>query len=156
MQNKHRRTPMTRDEKLSRAIQARKKHRDLKTAEKLINSVMRSLKTEPDRKLAKEYLMKSFEQLGLIYFARGRNGRSLYYFNRALKLAKEIDTPKTYNYELILALSTRVYVARGQRDLAAEIFAKIIGRLIGRGIYRLAAVIVDLYKEFLRASKPSS
>ncbi len=147
---KHRQ--LNREEKLTRAIDMRKKHRDLKKAEKLINSVMRSLKTEPDRKLAKEFLMKSFEQLGLIYFTRGRNGRSLYYFNRAIALAKEIDTKKTYNYERILAISTRVYVARGRRDLAAEIFAKIIGRLIARGIFRLAAVIIDLYKEFLRAN----
>lgn len=143
--------PRTNSDKLNRAIYVRTRYNDLKTAEKLVRSFMRSLRTEPDRQEAKNDAMHGFEQLGLIYFARGRNGRSLYYFNRAIAIAKDLDTSKSFDYERILSVSTRVYVARGQRAQAEEIFAKVIGRLLAKGIFWLAKSILKLFKEFLQA-----
>jgi len=140
---------MTRQEKMNRAIFVRMRYRDLKTAEKLVNSVLRSLKGEPNRQAAKTILIEAFEQLGLIYFARGRNGRSLYYFKRAIKLAKELDTSKSFTYERLLAVSARVYIARGQHDLADEMYGTAIGRLLAKGVLWLAGSILSLYKEFL-------
>jgi tetratricopeptide (TPR) repeat protein len=144
MSKRNRKPPLTRQEKLNRAKLVRRQYHDLKTAEKLVNSVMRSLKTEPDRLEAKKILIDAFEQLGLIYFARGRNGRSLYYFKRAIKLAHEIDNSKSITYEKLLVVSARVYIARGQHDVAEELYATAIGRLVGKGLWRLAAFLKEI------------
>lgn len=153
MSKMNRKPPMSRREKLDRAIFVRKELRDLKTAEKLVKSVMRSLKTEPDRQAAQKMLVDSFEQLGLINFAKGRNGRSLYYFKRAIKLAKELDTPKSYTYEKLLVVSARVYEARGQYELVEKMYGTAIGRLIAKGALNLVGGILKLLKEFLLSRK---
>ncbi len=142
--------PMTRTEKLNRAIFVRKKYGNLKEAEKLVRSVMRSLKAEPDKDEAKKFLTDSFEQLGLIYFARGRNGRALWYFNQAIKLAKEVDGPKTFNYERLLSIAAEVHIARGRYDLADEMYAEAIVSLLKKGVGWLASAILKIYKEFLK------
>ncbi len=143
-------TPMTRIEKINRAIFVRKKYGNLKAAEKLVRSAMRSLKTEPNRDEARKILTDGFEQLGLINFARGRNGRALWYFNQAIRLAKDVDGPKTFNYERLLSIAAEVHIARGRYDLADEMYAEAIVSLLKKGVGWLASAILKIYKEFLK------